>query len=159
VSEGNGGLPHGWIRAKLGDVLEFKYGKSLPAKRRKGSDYPVFGSNGIVGQHSEALVSGPVLIIGRKGSIGEVHQSDGPCSPIDTTYFVDDFYSQPIRFWYHRLKALPLAELNRATALPGLNRQDAYDLGITLPPLAEQDGLWRRSRHCRSGVGGRGRRF
>jgi hypothetical protein len=58
--------------------------------------------------------------------------------PIDTTYFVDDFYSQPIRFWYHRLKALPLAELNRATALPGLNRQDAYDLEITLPPLAEQ---------------------
>jgi type I restriction enzyme S subunit len=78
------------------------------------------------------------LIIGRKGSIGEVHQSDGPCSPIDTTYFVDDFCNQPIRFWYYRLKSLRLAELNRATALPGLNRQDAYDLEITLPPLAEQ---------------------
>ena len=133
--------------------------KSLPAKRREGSRYPVYGSNGIVGQHSEALVSGPVLIIGRKGSIGEVHQSDGPCSPIDTTYFVDDFYSQPIRFWYHRLKALPLAELNRATALPGLNRQDAYDLGITLPPLAEQrrivakiEALQERSRRAREAL-------
>jgi type I restriction enzyme, S subunit len=138
MSEPNGKLPHGWIRTKLGDVLEFKYGKSLPAKRREGSHYPVFGSNGIIGQHSEALVGGPALIIGRKGSIGEVHQSDGPCSPIDTTYFVDDFCNQPIRFWYYRLKSLRLAELNRATALPGLNRQDAYDLEITLPPLAEQ---------------------
>jgi type I restriction enzyme S subunit len=159
VSEQNGELPHGWIRAKLGDVLEFKYGKSLPAKQREGFRYPVFGSNGIIGQHSEALVGGPVLIIGRKGSIGEVHQSDGPCSPIDTTYFVDNFCSQPIRFWYYRLKALPLAELNRATALPGLNRQDAYDLEIALPPLAEQrrivakiEALQERSRRAREAL-------
>jgi type I restriction enzyme S subunit len=159
VSEQNSELPPGWIRAKLGDILELEYGKSLPAKQREGSRYPVFGSNGIIGQHSEALVGGPVLIIGRKGSIGEVHQSDGPCSPIDTTYFVNDFCGQPIRFWYYRLKALPLAELNRATALPGLNRQDAYDLEITLPPLAEQrrivakiEALQERSRRAREAL-------
>jgi type I restriction enzyme S subunit len=159
VSEQNGTLPHGWIRVKLGDVLEFKYGKALPAKQREGSRYPVFGSNGIIGQHSEALVGGPVLILGRKGSIGEVHQSDGPCSPIDTTYFIDNFCGQPVRFWYYRLKALPLAELNRATALPGLNRQDAYDLEITLPPLAEQqrvgtkiEALRERSRRAREAL-------
>jgi type I restriction enzyme S subunit len=58
MSEPNGELPHGWIRTKLGDVLEFKYGKSLPAKRREGSGYPVFGSNGIIGhtrRHSLAV--------------------------------------------------------------------------------------------------------
>ena len=103
MSEPNGELPHGWTYVKLVDVLEFKYGKSLPAKRREGASYSVFGSNGMVGRHSEALVEGPVLIIGRKGSIGEIHQGDEPCWPIDTTYFIDDFYGQPIRalghFW------------------------------------------------------------
>lgn len=133
-----GELPQGWEPVKVGDIVELKYGKSLPAKKRDNAGYPVFGSNGAVGAHSVPNIQGPALIVGRKGSIGEVHQCNGPCSPIDTTYFVDEFYEQPIRFWYHRLKALPLAELNRATALPGLNRGDAYDLEITLPPLAEQ---------------------
>jgi type I restriction enzyme S subunit len=105
VSEQNHELPQGWERVQLRDILEFKYGKSLPAKRRNDSFYPVFGSNGIIGQNSEALVKGPALVIGRKGSIGEIHQSDGPCWPIDTTYFVDNFYSQPIRFWYYRLNS------------------------------------------------------
>jgi type I restriction enzyme, S subunit len=141
VSRQDGELPHGWTPAKLGDVLEFKYGKSLPAKRREGSGYSVFGSNGIVGEHSEAFVDGPTLIIGRKGSIGEIHQSDAPCWPIDTTYFVNNFNGQPIRFWYHQLKVLPLAELNRATALPGLNRSDAYDLSVKVPPIAEQQRI------------------
>ena len=138
MSDGNGALPEGWEPVKVGDIVKFNYGKALSAKQRDHEGFPVYGSNGVIGQHSEPLLEGPALLVGRKGSIGEVHYCDGPCSAIDTTYFVDEFYGQPIRYWYYRLKSLPLAELNRATALPGLNRQDAYDLNIALPPLAEQ---------------------
>ena len=137
-SEANDELPEGWCIAKLGEIIELKYGKSLPAKTRNGEGSPVYGSNGIIGFHSEPLLKGESIIVGRKGSFGEVQLSKIPCFPIDTTYFVDEFFGQPIKYWYYQLKDLPLTSLNRSTAIPGLNREDAYAQQIVLPPLAEQ---------------------
>jgi type I restriction enzyme, S subunit len=128
----------GWVYTTLGDVLRLNYGKSLPAKKRDGRGFPVFGSNGQVGLHSEALIQGPALIVGRKGSIGEVHHSSGPCSPIDTTYYIDDFGPQPPLFWLYQLRHMKLNELNRSSAIPGLNREDAYMQSAVVPPLSEQ---------------------
>jgi type I restriction enzyme S subunit len=137
-------VPMNWVETELGKVIEFKYGKALPAKRRDNQGYPVYGSNGIVGYHSEAIIQGPALIIGRKGSIGEVHFSEGPCSPIDTTYYVDEFHGQDPIFWLNFLRALPLKIMNRAVALPGLNRNEAYALKIKLPPPNEQKRIANR---------------
>lgn len=131
-------LPEGWCLTTLGNVVELKYGKSLPASKRDNGKFSVFGSNGIVGSHSEPLVKTEGIIVGRKGSYGEVHLSNSPFFPIDTTYYVDNLYSQPLKYWFYQLKTLPLTELNRSTAIPGLNREDAYSQFIALPPLAEQ---------------------
>ena len=131
-------LPEGWECSRLEDHIELKYGKSLPAKKRDNSGFAVFGSNGPVGHHSKPLTQGPTIIVGRKGSIGEIHFSDKPCSPIDTTYYIDDFHGQPPAYWKHFLKHLHLAELNRATALPGLSRKDVYALKVTIPPIEDQ---------------------
>lgn len=131
-------LPGEWCLTNLGNVLELKYGKSLPASKRDDGKFPVYGSNGIVGGHSEPLVKTEGIIVGRKGSYGEVQISNSPFFPIDTTYYVDDLFSQPLKYWFYQLKTLPLTELNRSTAIPGLNREDAYSQYIALPPLAEQ---------------------
>lgn len=131
-------IPEGWVFTNLGKIIELKYGKSLPAKTRDGVGAPVYGSNGIVGRHSTPLVNTPGIVVGRKGSFGEVTLASGPFSPIDTTYFVDEFYDQPLMYWFYQLKDLPLTSLNRSTAIPGLNREDAYEQAIKLPPLAEQ---------------------
>ncbi len=127
-----------WLDVKLGDILEFKYGKSLPAKTRDGKGPVVYGSNGVVGNHSIPLVYGEGIVVGRKGSFGEVHLSLNSFFPIDTTYFIDEFSGQSIKYWYYQLKYLPLTKLNRSTAIPGLNREDAYSLKIQLPSQAEQ---------------------
>ena len=151
--------PPGWTETTLGEVVDFKYGKSLPSKTRNDGNIFVYGSNGIIGQHSNSLTKGPTLIIGRKGSIGEIHISEEPCWPIDTTYFVEKLYGQPHKFWYFFLQSLGLTELNRATALPGLNRNDAYKISIKIPPLNEQkrivariEELQARSRRTREAL-------
>ena len=134
----NASLPPGWTTCKIGQVLEFKYGKALPASIRDGAGFPVFGSNGVVGHHSSWLASAPTIVIGRKGSVGEVCFSSENCSPIDTTYYVDEFDAFNPKFCFYLLKCLDLGSLNKATAIPGLNRRDAYGLQLSLPPLAEQ---------------------
>lgn len=130
--------PPSWIEVTLGNLLHFNYGKSLPDRVRSGAGFPVYGSNGVVGYHDSSLTDGETLIIGRKGSVGEVHFSPGACFPIDTTYYVDQFHGMPTRFWFYQLKNLRLSELNKATAIPGINREDAYRTKVYLTPLNEQ---------------------
>jgi type I restriction enzyme, S subunit len=137
--KGNGELPLNWAVTKLGILFELEYGKGLTKKDRvESGTYPVYGSNGIVGYHDKYLVEGPVLIVGRKGAAGAISYSSGSCWPIDTTYFVRESECIDIKFSYYLLKSLNLAKHEKSTAIPGLNRNDAYDETVFLPPLNEQ---------------------
>ncbi|MAI45526.1 MAG: hypothetical protein CBC34_006190 [Hyphomicrobiaceae bacterium TMED74] len=78
-------LPKGWVIATLGELLPLEYGKALPSRKRNSNgQFSVYGSSGIVGTHTAAVVSEPAIIVGRKGSAGRVHLSKDPCWPIDT---------------------------------------------------------------------------
>src|SRR5438552_16426489 len=88
MTKPNGEIVPGWSEAEIGEILTLNYGWSLPEKRRVAGNVPVYGSNGIVGTHNEALVNSAGLIVGRKGSAGNVHYSEMPFCPIDTTFFV-----------------------------------------------------------------------
>jgi len=115
-------------RVKLGEICDFFYGESLPEAQRKGGASPVYGSNGVIGWHDQAFTRGTTIIIGRKGSIGEVHLSKLPCWPIDTTYFIEDTKKLCDLNWlYYMLVAAKLTRLNKSAAVPGLNRDDAYE--------------------------------
>ena len=131
--------PKQWVRTKLGDIHQLMYGKSLTkAARNNDGEYPVYGSNGIVGRHDAYLVKGPVLVIGRKGAAGAVSFCAQHCWPIDTTYYVRHNKHIDIRFSYYLFTFLQLSRLDRSTAIPGLNRDDVHGLSVPLPPLAEQ---------------------
>lgn len=125
---------------QLGDLIELKYGKSLRKDTRNEGSVPVFGSNGQVDVHSESLVNHPTIIVGRKGSIGEVHLIKTPCWPIDTTYFVESLgkHEFDLEWLYRLLQSLRLQELNRSAAIPGLNRDDVYRIPVLLPSLNDQ---------------------
>jgi type I restriction enzyme, S subunit len=78
-------------------------------------------------------------VVGRKGSLGKVAYSDSPCWPIDTTYYVDATATgADLRWLAYRLDGMGLTELNRAAAVPGLNREDAYRKQLLLPSIEEQ---------------------
>jgi type I restriction enzyme S subunit len=125
--------------ASVGKILELKYGKALKQEDRKGGKYPVFGSSGVVGYHDEALVYKPTLIVGRKGSIGEVYYTQEPCWVIDTAYYVEYDPAQLSLLWLKEaLISLNLKKLNQAAAVPGLNRNDVYKLKLEIPALDDQ---------------------
>ena len=129
-------------RIALGEICEFTYGDSLKEENRRAGNVPVYGSNGIVGWHDKALSHGPTIIVGRKGSIGEISWSDKPCFPIDTTYFIEET-RQPceLKWLYYALIQLDLTRLNKSAAVPGLNRDDAYKQIIPFPTLPKQQRI------------------
>lgn len=123
----------------IGSFAPFLYGKSLPARvRNEDGSVPVYGSNGIVGWHDQALTDGPTVIIGRKGTVGTVHYSDIPCWPIDTTFYVHGTDHSLIRYKYLLLSSLSLDKMNADSAVPGLNRNEAHATVVNVPDEAEQ---------------------
>ena len=122
-------------------VCTLEYGASLPKKKRVDGPYPVMGSNGISGYHDEYLIKGPAIIVGRKGSAGEVTYINSDCFPIDTTYYVKivDPNRTEILYLYHLLKTLDLPNLRGGAGIPGLNRNEVYEKYVVpLPPLEVQ---------------------
>ena len=135
-------VPDGWRWRRLGEVLSLQYGVSLPERARRHGRVPVVGSAGIVGFHDEAVIKGPGIVVGRKGSIGSIWWMAEDFVPIDTTYFVVPIDGKvDLRWAYHYLARENLSRLNRATGVPGLNRDDVFALERSIPPLSEQRAI------------------
>ena len=131
-------VPEGWALAPIGKRIALEYGSGLTDIERTRGAYQVFGSNGPVGTHDTYLVEGPGVLVGRKGSVGEVHFSDGNFWPIDTVYYVTLKTGDDLRYIACLLEFLRLDNLNAATGVPGLTRRDALFMFGAFPPLAEQ---------------------
>ncbi|WP_300436553.1 restriction endonuclease subunit S [Christiangramia sp.] len=116
------GLPEGWKKVKLEDVLTLNYGKALKASNRIQGYYSVYGSSGIVGSHNEFLINGPGVIVGRKGNVGSVFWADDSFYAIDTVYYVTSELS--LYYCYFYLKGESF--VNNDAAVPGLSRKAAY---------------------------------
>ncbi|MFM7189247.1 MAG: restriction endonuclease subunit S, partial [Microcystaceae cyanobacterium] len=76
------GIPQGWEKNILKNVGFLNYGKTLKQDERIDGQYPVFGSGGIIGTHNKFLVEAPGIIVGRKGSIGNVFWTEENYYPI-----------------------------------------------------------------------------
>jgi type I restriction enzyme S subunit len=134
-------LPEDWQCEPLGNRIRLRYGVGLKGENRIEGEYKVYGSNGIVGTHNEALVEGPGILIGRKGSVGAVHYSEEPFFPIDTVYFVERLRDDSFRYLFYLLDYLKLSRLNAATGVPGLTRKDALSMRGAFPQPHEQDDI------------------
>ncbi len=87
---------------------------------------------------SQAFRAKPSIIVGRKGSAGEINLTEGPFWPTDVTYFVEhDEQESDLRYLFYVLKLLNLQKLAKGIK-PGINRNDVYALKIPMPSLHEQ---------------------
>lgn len=130
-----------WRDTTLGEEIQLAYGKALPAHSRQPGSVRVFGSNGQVGTHTESLIDGPGIIVGRKGSVGAVVYSEDAFWPIDTTYYVVNPNDHSWRYLDYLLSNSGLTGLNSHSAVPGLNREDVYSIGVSMPRRPVQDSI------------------
>lgn len=131
-------IPENWVWCRLGEIIEMIYGDSLTkAQCIEGAEYPVFGSNGIVGYYNEYLTDKRTIIVGRKGSAGALNVCHSPSWTTDVAYYIEELEFLDFDFTYYQLKAIKLEELGKGIK-PGVNRNEAYNLPVPLPPLSEQ---------------------
>jgi type I restriction enzyme, S subunit len=137
----------GWT-CRLADIADLRYGKPLPAARRREGKVPVYGSAGVTGHHDEALVRGPGIIVGRKGTAGAVHWSPGDFFPIDTVFYIAPKagFKGPLEVLFLAVRRARLTALRSDSAVPGLSRAGALTARIQLPGPAPAAELQRQAR-------------
>jgi type I restriction enzyme S subunit len=126
----------------VGQLLRLEYGKPLAdTDRVPDGAYPAYGANGEKARTHRFFHAKPSIIIGRKGSAGELNLTDGPFWPLDVTYFVehDPEYTE-IKFLYYLLYKLELKSFANGIK-PGINRNDIYSLQVLIPNRSEQQRI------------------
>jgi len=133
-----GPVPEEWRVVRLGEIARVKYGKAKPINEH--GNIPVIGSGGIYGWTAEAAVGFATLIIGRKGTAGQVWLSETPSWPSDTTFYLEwkSRTTVDVRFIYGWFLLNPLSGAHAKTTIPSLQRPDLENSLVPLPPLYEQ---------------------
>ena len=126
---------------KVGDLLQLQRGFDITKSQQSHGSFPVISSGGIKSFHSEAMVKGPGVIIGRKGTLGKVFYVESDYWPHDTTLWVKDFKSNHPRLVYYMLQCLNVKSLDTGTANPALNRNLVHELEVFWPKGADQPEL------------------
>ena len=135
-------MREGWEMKRLGDVLKLEYGKPLGNnKRNPNGKYPIYGANGEKGRTNEFYYNKKTIIVGRKGSAGEINLTDEKFWPLDVTYFATfDEKKYNLMFLFHLLSFLNLPQLAKGVK-PGINRNEVYSIEAKFPSLAEQQRI------------------
>lgn len=126
---------------KLGDYLIFKNGSTSP-ERSPELPFPVFGSNGIIGNSASANVEIASVIIGRVGTYcGSVFYSPTPAHVTDNAMYATPIKSGQTRYWYYVLKNLNLHRLRHGSGQPLLNQTILKQIDFKAHPIEEQQGI------------------
>ena len=132
-------IPNSWELSKFGQEISMEYGKGLTENNRTHVGYSVYGSGGKIDEHENFLVSGPGLIIGRKGTLGTVFFEEENFWPIDTAYYITQTISNfELHYLFYYLKFLKLELYKIVTSKPGISRDEIYSINIVKPPIDEQ---------------------
>lgn len=133
---------YNWQTKKLGEIIKLEYGKPLSKSQRKSNGlYPVYGANGEKDRTDEYYHDKQSIIVGRKGSAGEINLTENKFWPLDVSYFVTfDYKKYDLNFLYYLLSNLELPKLAKGVK-PGINRNEVYSIDVQIPPLSDQQRI------------------
>jgi type I restriction enzyme S subunit len=136
-----GQIPEHWKMVRFKYVLWLQRGHDLPVTEFHEGEYPVCGSNGCIGYHSQFTTKGPGVTVGRSGSVGEVNYVDTNYWAHNTALYVKEFRQAIPRYAFYLLKTLDVRYLSEGTAVGTLNRNYIHDVPIAIPLIAEQRAI------------------
>lgn len=126
-----------WRDRTLGEVLTLQRGFDLPARDRVDGPVPIVSSSGVTGHHAVAKVDPPGVVIGRYGTLGQVHWVTERYWPLNTALWVKDFKGNDPRFVSYLLRTVS-ADGSAASAVPGVNRNHLHRLPVRVPSVRTQ---------------------
>lgn len=135
-------VPDSWQVGPLGNLAQFQRGFDITkSSQAQDGTVPVVSSGGVRSFHDVAAVTGPGVVIGRKGSIGSVHYVESDYWPHDTTLWSKDFHGNVPKFVFYRLQLVDMKRLDSGATNPALNRNFLHTEVISWPDVEAQQEI------------------
>ena len=125
------GVPEGWEKRLLGDVVEVKYGKDH--KSIPDGLIPVYGSGGFMRKCNQVIYDGESVLIPRKGSLNNIIYVDEAFWTVDTMFYTKMKLPDIGIFVYFFVKSFDMYSMNIGAAVPSMTTNILNALDIIIP--------------------------
>lgn len=125
------GIPEGWRKVTVTDLLEIKYGKDH--KALENGTIPVYGSGGVMRKVKHILYSGESVLIPRKGSLNNIMLVSGDFWTIDTIFYSVPKIENTAKYAFHFLQGLDMYSFNIGAAVPSMTVKILEGISLMLP--------------------------
>jgi type I restriction enzyme, S subunit len=123
----------------LSDLVNLKNGKFISSKEFTSSgQFPVYGSNGIIGKVDKSLYQTPLIIIGRAGASGYVQKPTGSFWASDNTIVAEPKQNVDFDYLFYKLKSLNLKNHAIGSAQPLLTQNILNSIEIQYVEFSKQ---------------------
>src|SRR5438874_316835 len=113
-----------WPLERLSELFTMRNGKSLIATKRLDGAIPVYGGNGLMGNHNVANADGQVIVIGRVGAqCGNVHFVTGKVWVTDNAISLEAKRKVEPAFYAFFLRSQNLNQLSAGTGQPYVSQE------------------------------------
>ncbi|MGD0496875.1 MAG: restriction endonuclease subunit S [Bryobacteraceae bacterium] len=131
-----------WKTEPLGKAATLQRGFDLPYHQRKPGLVPIVTSAGTSDTHCQSKVTGPGVVTGRYGTIGEVFYVQPDFWPLNTTLYVKNFHGNDPLFVSYLLRTIDFHTHSGKSGVPGVNRNDLHEILVRLPQnRVEQEAI------------------
>lgn len=127
-------VPKGWEVKPINEICSIVYGKGLPKNQLKSSGYPVYGANGVIGYYDQYLYKTRQVLIGCRGTVGQVYVSQ-PYSYITSNSLIIEDTKTILNLYFLELylKNLDLSVFASGSVQPQITIQNLSRLKIFIP--------------------------
>ena len=125
------GVPEGWEKRLLGDVVEVKYGKDH--KSIPDGNVPVYGSGGLMRKCNQMLYKGESVLIPRKGSLNNFIYVDEAFWTVDTMFYTKMKWPNIGVFIYYFIKSFDMYAMNIGAAVPSMTTNTLNSINVIIP--------------------------
>jgi len=135
-----GSVPEHWEICTLKRIASLRSGESITAESIEPEGaFPVYGGNGLRGYTDGFTHEGHFVLVGRQGALcGNVNYAYGKFWASEHAVVATPVKKVSTTWLGELLRAMNLNQYSVSAAQPGLSVEAISNLGIPVPPLAEQ---------------------
>lgn len=107
----------------------------------KASEYPVYGSGGIIGYATKYLYNKPSVLLGRKGTIDKPLIVYNPFWSVDTMYYTKIKKLIEPKYFYYLCTTIDFGYYQYGSAVPSMTQQDLSNNFFAVPENFQDTGV------------------
>ena len=126
------GVPEGWRKGFLNELIEVNYGKDHKKVPNNGN-IPVYGSGGLIRKCNKSLFNGEAVLIPRKGSLNNIMYVNEAFWTVDTMFYATMKHKETAIYVYSFLKQYDMYSMNIGAAVPSMTVKILDSMNILIP--------------------------